>query len=297
MRYKKKITRRKSKSRLLSRKRRGLLRRRRLVRFLFKTARAIVARSNFNIAGSAKNPRKYSKYGYVGWLLRGSRSGALSRRFRKSSYRKCVWAAVRGVVVPIAPIFKNIKSLLIVPSAYLTSIARPDNFKLEKSPLIYKATVLNSFTNKPFIFRNVGVFLWSQKSNFFKKNSKMKFMFKKKIYSFLFPNEVRKAILHRRKSFKSYRFVYKTSNFRKKKPYYSLVFFKNTHKDFFKLESLYKSLASNDNHLNNKSPSHIMTREEVLYEDEFVNKGHVENLRGREIFIRRIRFKPGYQRI
>ena len=40
-----------------------------------------------------------------------------------------------------------------------------------------------------------------------------------------------------------------------------------------------------------------MTREEVLYEDEFVNKGHVENLRGREIFIRRIRFKPGYQRI
>jgi hypothetical protein len=40
-----------------------------------------------------------------------------------------------------------------------------------------------------------------------------------------------------------------------------------------------------------------MTREEILYEDDFANKGHIENLRSKEIFIRRIRFKPGYQRI
>ena len=123
-------------------------------------------------------------------------------------------------------------------------------------------------------------------------------MFKKKIYSFLFPNEVRRSIMNRRKAFKSYRFIQKiTANFRKKKPYYSLVFFKNTHKIFFRLEALSKSLCPKTNLFEYKPMANSMTREEVLYEDGFYNKGHIENLRSKEIFIKRIRFKPGYQRI
>lgn len=184
-----------------------------------------------------------------------------------------------------------------VVARYIKPFFEPNQFKLDSSPLIYKSVILNSRTSKPFSFRNVGVFLWSQKKHFFKKNTTLRFMFKKKIYSFLFPNEVRKSIMNRRKAFKSYRFVYKTSSFKKKKPYYSLAFFKNNHKDFFRLESLFKSLSSTNLLSNYKLLSNNMTREEILYEDDFANKGHIENLRSKEIFIRRIRFKPGYQRI
>ena len=184
-----------------------------------------------------------------------------------------------------------------VVARYIKPFFESSHFKLDSSPLIYKSVILNSRTSKPLSFRNVGVFLWSQKKHFFKKNTTLRFMFKKKIYSFLFPNEVRKSIMNRRKAFKSYRFVYKTSSFKKKKPYYSLAFFKNNHKDFFRLESLFKSLSSTNLPSNYKLLSNHMTREEILYEDDFANKGHIENLRSKEIFIRRIRFKPGYQRI
>ena len=184
-----------------------------------------------------------------------------------------------------------------VLTQYVQPFVDPKQFKLDSSPLLYKSVILNSRTSKPLSFRNIGVFLWSQKKHFFKKNTILKFMFKKKIYSFLFPNEVRKSIMNRRKAFKSYRFIYKTSNFKKKKPYYSLAFFKNNHKNFFRLESMFQSLSSTKLLSNYKSLSNHMTREEILYEDDFANKGHIENLRSREIFIRRIRFKPGYQRI
>ena len=96
---------------------------------------------------------------------------------------------------------------------------------INKSKILTKITNLYSKLNKPFIFRNIGIFLWSQRNNFFTKNTKMKFLFKKKKYSFLFPNEVRKSILNRRKAFKSYRFVYKTSKLKKKKTLFFFNFF------------------------------------------------------------------------
>ena len=198
------------------------------------------------------------------------------------------------------PFSKHLAPSLTIPHV-LTRYAKPffntNQYKLDSSSLVYKSVILNSRTSKSFSFRNIGVFLWSQKKHFFKKNTILRFMFKKKIYSFLFPNEVRKSIMNRRKAFKSYRFVYKTSNFKKKKPYYSLAFFKNNYKDFFRLESSFKSLSSTGLLSSYQPLSNHMTREEILYEDDFANKGHIENLRSKEIFIRRIRFKPGYQRI
>ena len=171
------------------------------------------------------------------------------------------------------------------------------NLHVSRSYVNYRYITLNSKKNKAFAFRNVGVFLWSQRKKFFDKNIKSRFIFKKKLYSFLFPNEVRKAIMNRRKSFKSYRFVYNKSNLRKKKGYYSLVFFKANYKNFFRLTALAQALPLRNKPLSQNWLNSVKTREEVLYEGEFHNKGHIENSRGREIFLKRIRFKPGYQRI
>ena len=183
--------------------------------------------------------------------------------------------------------FKKVKS---VKSKSLSKI----------NPIAIQTIKLNSRTKKPFIFRNIGMFIWSQKKSFYKKFSKTKFLFKKKIYSFLFPNEVRKAIMNRRKAFKSYRFIYKTSSIKSKKPYYSLVFFKNNYRDFFKLEALnnsFDSINSWDSYSNYKVLLKSITREEVIYEDDFQNRGHLTIFQNRELFLKRIRFKPGYQRI
>lgn len=125
------------------------------------------------------------------------------------------------------------------------------NPHISRGYINYRYITLNSKKNKAFAFRNVGVFLWSQRKKFFDKNIKSRFIFKKKLYSFLFPNEVRKAIMNRRKSFKSYRFIYNKSNFRKKKGYYSLVFFKANYKNFFRLTALAQALP-----LRNKPLSH-----------------------------------------
>lgn len=166
--------------------------------------------------------------------------------------------------------------------------------------VINKSIKLKSRTKKSLVFRNIGMFIWAQKKSFFKKFDRMKFMFKKKIYSFLFPNEVKKAIMDRRKSFKSYRFIYNTSNFKNKKAYYSLVYFKNNYKNFFKVDSLnkaYKNFNTWSSYSNYKFLLKSITREEVLYEDDFQNRGHLTIFQNKELFLKRIRFKPGYQRI
>ena len=172
-----------------------------------------------------------------------------------------------------------------------------EKIDINSSKILNKTTNLFSRIKKPFIFRNIGIFLWSQRNNFFQKNTKMKFFFKKKIYSFLFPNEVRKSILNRRKAFKSYRFVHKSSNLKKQKAYYSLIFFRNNYKNFFKLELANSSISSSNYNIYKKSLDQVLTRQEVIYEDEFKNRGHYENFTNRELFVKRIRFKPGYQRI
>ena len=70
-----------------------------------------------------------------------------------------------------------------------------------------KMIYLHSRTKKPFTFRNIGMFLWSQKNSFFKKFLKIKYLLRKNIYSFIYPNEIRKLVINRRRAIKSYKFM------------------------------------------------------------------------------------------
>lgn len=228
-----------------------------------------------------------------------------TKLFRKKK-KKLMWSSKSRFTNSLLPKLITLGTTLFgssfIPTFTLKFISKKikmniRNLDIAKSFTNYRYVTLKSKKNKPFVFRNVGVFLWSQRKKFFDKNSKTKFIFKKKLYSFLFPNEVRKAIMDRRKAFKSYHFIHKASNLKRRKSYYSLVFFKNTYKDFFKLENLNNSLGTNIDPLKYKSLRNLITREEIIYESEFKNRGHIENSRGREIFLKRIRFKPGYQRI
>lgn len=171
--------------------------------------------------------------------------------------------------------------------------------------------VLATRTNKNFTFKNFGMFLntltfFAQKNPF-----TYKFLFKKKIFSFLYPNEVRNALMNRKKRITFYKLVYKVKHKIKERPRYSLSSFNK----FFLRQ--YKSTLANDANnlltqdlfstckegLGNLSQQHLtlqnyaLAQDEIMYSENFKHRGQDLSFRWTEVKIPRVRFRPGYQRM
>jgi hypothetical protein len=133
-----------------------------------------------------------------------------------------------------------------------------------------------------------------------------KHLLKKKIFSFLYPNEVRNALMARKKKIVFYQLVYKIKHRSKKKSHHSFAsfnkFFLNhyrtsmqnvanvssmTHELFSKLSTRNSSTLVN----------YVTSRDEVLYDKNFIYRGIDLSFKRSEVKIPRIRFRPGYQRM
>jgi len=126
-------------------------------------------------------------------------------------------------------------------------------------------------------------------------------MFKKKLYSFLYPNQVRNTLLSRKKKITFYKLVYKTKLIARSRPFYrprnlKKIFNLNTYtQGLNQTGSIFRStaLTSPIKPLGNfKNQLHDITNE-----DHFSLRGGDNSFKTSEVRIPRIRFKPGYQRL
>ena len=158
---------------------------------------------------------------------------------------------------------------------------------------VHNNLVLTSRVNKPFILLSVGIFIISR-FNLSKNNPSLesfRFRFKKKFFSFLAPDQLKKSILLKKKKLIIIRFfrnIKTTINFKLNSMFKLRDVFKNFNKFFY--DPLYKNFKNN------------LTFYQHL-EDDIIDPNYLRftnqniALKNREVWIRRIRFKPGYQRI
>lgn len=181
-------------------------------------------------------------------------------------------------------------------NAVLYNLSKTSTYGLNSQP-----TNLNISTRslKSFILRNSGISILSKQNWKNKFPTKLKSQFKKKLFSFIFPGQVKKNILLRRKKQVLTRLLTKSTNLIGSIDRFSYQLFHQlftteqfTQKNNSLLGSFSKaninSPLTNSNNLNN-----------VYYSFDFQTKGidlgdlHVNA----EVRIPRVRFKPGYQRI
>lgn len=150
---------------------------------------------------------------------------------------------------------------------------------------------LKSKNNQPFIIQNTGLVLMSKinLTGNLLNNNKFKFKFKKKYFSFLAPNQLKKSILLIKSRIVISRFFYQN-----KKKFNIFKFNRFSHKnfllkftDFFKKNSL----------IGVTTPYFKPAHNNILDSTVFKQKGLDESFKIKEVFIPRIRFKPGYQRL
>jgi len=186
------------------------------------------------------------------------------------------------------PVLAENKSLNLTRLVGLSSKLRLK--KTSSSLLKLGAMRLKTRSRKNFILRNMGVFLLS-KYNYFTgiANTKLlKSQFKKKYFSFLYPNQVKKSILFRKKKIVISRF------FRKLRARLSLSsspFFTTKYLLFHLRDHFNTRLTSKNVNGYQNFHRNILTTNRLYY------KGNDLSARSEEVFIPRIRFKPGYQRL
>jgi len=134
-----------------------------------------------------------------------------------------------------------------------------------------------------------------------------KYLFKKKLFSFLFPNQVKKAIMNKKRRIVIHRYV---SSFRrklKKRPHFSHHYFRQNLKKFMSTSTRlasreFGSIETGDIFSSPKPSSSLvdsyrLSRGEIVDKDSLFNRGPDYTFKRKEIRIPRVRFKPGYQRI
>lgn len=169
---------------------------------------------------------------------------------------------------------------------------------LNQQPLIkLKGLTVQAIVIKPkfftkFILRNVGVFLTYQNNLLYKsKNFNNKSQFKKKLFSFVYPEYEKKAIFIRRKK-KS--LVSLLHNFSKKLNLNKNFSFKNLRKLALPVFNNVSSQSDKSNLLNYNS-SYV----DVLSPFHHQTKGSDNRYTFaiKDVKLSRVRFKPGYQRL
>ena len=172
------------------------------------------------------------------------------------------------------------------------NLVRPTNKQLITS-FTKSEIFLKTKHKKPFILRNIGLFITSKLNinNTRSSLNKFKFKFKKKYYSFLAPNQLKKSVLLIKARIIISRFFFKNKRKFNLSKYnkFSSKSFLLTFTSFFKKYNFNKkytipkyNLHSNDN---------------IIYKKLYNHVGLEESDKYGEVFIPRIRFKPGYQRI
>ena len=149
----------------------------------------------------------------------------------------------------------------------------------------------------PFILLNYGLFVRDS----FRLSSpaldynNYKYKFKKNYFSFLYPNQLKRSILMRKKRVLVSRFFLK-SRFNKlrsfrfsTKPF--LTTFKSLYLNKLKGSSLRNSVFSS------KNTNYLNFKQNIFYRNDFSVRGSDESFKVGEVFIPRVRFKPGYQRL
>lgn len=166
---------------------------------------------------------------------------------------------------------------------------------------------IRSRTNKNFIFKNFGMFITALM--FFNQRNPFgyKYLFKKKIFSFLYPNEVRNALMARKKKIVFYQLVYKLKHKSKQKAHHSFTsfnkFFVNQYKtslqnnaNNFITRNLFNPSSKASRKIHSLS-NYVISRDEILYNQNFAYRGVDLSFKRSEVKIPRVRFRPGYQRM
>jgi hypothetical protein len=157
---------------------------------------------------------------------------------------------------------KNISTLLLIPCI------QPSKSFLEKKPLKYTEV---RYTKLSLVLVNTGIFFSKNVSliNNLRSN-KYKYLYnlKKKIYSFLSPNQVKTSILRKKNSLILFKLLSTKNTFSSEEFEINSLFFKKI------LLKLPVSLFSMPSSINNNNTNRVS-----------------------EIRIPRVKFKPGYQRI
>lgn len=150
----------------------------------------------------------------------------------------------------------------------------------------------------PFILLSYGLFVVSRlylPSTVFDYVG-YKYRFKKKYFSFLYPSQLKRSVLMRKKRVLVSRFFLK-SRFKRSRPSsrFSAKPFFTAFKSIFlsklKGSSLFGSVFSGRN------VSYENPKQGIVYRNDFRTKGLDMSFQSDEVFIPRVRFKPGYQRL
>jgi hypothetical protein len=137
-----------------------------------------------------------------------------------------------------------------------------------------------------------------------------KYIFKKKLFSFLYPNEVRNALMvKKKKQFVFYKLIfskkkklnysdfYSVDKLKKLFKYHQLKLVLNKQNDLFS-KSFFLGKSENVNNPHLQSFTYFSNEvSEVTDKESFSFKGMGNNFKLSEVKIPRIRFKPGYQRL
>ena len=171
---------------------------------------------------------------------------------------------------------------------------------------------LYSRIGKPFILNSSLMFFTKMIFKTKNKPFNYKYMFKKKLFSFLYPNEVRNALLYKKKQFVFYKLIFdknkklNNSDFystRKLKKLFNYHNFQNNisnQYNFFSNTSLLKNADPSTTRMTPKSSNFAyFTHEisEVEGREDFKLRGTNNSFKIAEVKIPRIQFKPGYQRL
>jgi hypothetical protein len=154
---------------------------------------------------------------------------------------------------------------------------------------------------KHYILGGAGFFLVSR---VFKPLILLTPRFNKRIYSFLFPNEVKNKLLRKKKKIKYQSAVFKLRNKLKHNRFFSYKTINKNYKSFLLVQADLKVTKlsygfSNDNNtpVSDFKIGYKDSYDNIIDEEYFYNKGLSISFKRMEVHIPRIRFRPGYQRI
>jgi hypothetical protein len=194
----------------------------------------------------------------------------------------------------------NSSDYVILPrTAYITQSKRRKNKALRS--IQRPAPYIKSRGLKHYILRSPGFFLVGR---VFKALIQFTPRFNKKIYSFLFPNEVKNKLLRKKKKIKYQSAVFKLRNKLKHNKFFSHKAINRNYKNFLltqtdlkisKLAYNYSSAAGST--FPDFKVGYKDTYENIMDGENFYTKGLSTSFKRMEVHIPRIRFKPGYQRI
>lgn len=170
--------------------------------------------------------------------------------------------------------------------------------KINKSPKNIIKPKLITKTNYTFILKSPIIFFSKTLLNNQNKIQIPKFIFKKTIFSFVKPNEIRQSLMDRKKQFYFYKILFnqkthylKNTSF---KPHKLKQLYLKTQNQNFKVQSLnFNNYLNTEKQINNISNSLNLTTSKDIFEFKGVNQLFQRS----EVRIPRVRFKPGYQRI